>query len=129
VPDTATDLSIAQAIARIRKIDIKRLFDTGHEERDWSARRSTLASVEAASGSDQPPAGFKFTCKPYPDCQQREVDVRLSIRTGGDAPVLVMRLVAESALDHEIAEEIELDITSRIDTRRVFVGSARTEQR
>ena len=128
-PDNASDLAMGTALARIRKIDVKKLLDTGHEDRDWSARKSTLASVEAVSGGDKPPAGFRFVCKPYPECQVRTVDVRLSIRTTSDEPVLMMRIVGETALTYEIAEEIELDITSRLDGQRVFVGSAQTHQR
>lgn len=125
-PENASDLTIGQAIARIRKIDVKKLLDTGHEQGDFSARRSTMASVEAVSDGLRPPAGFRFTCQPFPDLQARDIDVRLSVRTTKDEPVLVMRIVGATALDRDLAEEIELDITERLDGKRVFIGSAKT---
>jgi len=127
--DAATDLNTGTALARIRKIDIKRLLDNAHEDQEFSARKSTLASVEAVSGGQKPPAGFRFVCKPYPECAERTIDVRLSIRTTSDEPSFTMRIVGEKSLDYEIAEEIELDITSRLDGTRVFVGSAQLHHR
>lgn len=125
-PDNARDLTIGQAIARIRKIDVKKLLATGHEQGDFSARRSTMASVEAVSGGLRPPAGFRFLCQPFPDLKSRQIDVRLSVRTTNDEPVLVMRIVGETALDRDLTEEIEIDITERLDGKRVFIGSATT---
>lgn len=125
-PDSATTLPFSSALARIRKIDVKRMLDRGSEEGEWGAKKSTFASVEAVSGSDRPPAGFYFNCQPYPDCEERAIDVRLSIRTTNDDPVLLMRIVGATALDRDIAEEIELDITQRLEGKRVFIGSAKT---
>lgn len=98
----------------------------GHEESDWGAKKSTFASIEATSGQDKPPAGLWFRCKPFADCHEREIDVRLSIRTADEDPTLRMRLVGETALERDVAEEIELDITERLDGMRVFLGTART---
>lgn len=118
------EISLAQAISVIRRIDIKEKRTQTHETGEWSAVRSSLEEIEATSSGDVMPDGFRIKCQLYPETQEREITTRLSLLTGDDAPTLRLRIVGFDRLRQEVAEEVELVITNQLGaTTRVFCGS------
>ncbi|WP_046024007.1 YfdQ family protein, partial [Morganella morganii] len=85
-------IDIKQAINAVRKITIEASRSADHEDRDFGASRSVMESVEAKS-RDIMPAVFQFTCTPYDELSERAIKLRYSVLTGGDVPVLVLRIV------------------------------------
>jgi len=117
-------LSVGQAITSVRRIEVKGTESQTTEDEDFRKIRSAMETVEARSRKGQLPAGFTFTCKPYPELQQRNIDVRISMLTTQNTPHFSLRIVGQGALDEAVAEEVELDITSRLNQKaRVFVGA------
>lgn len=114
--------TIARAVAAIRRVDIKQQKNTTHETADWSAARSSMEKIEAASGDQAMPDYFQAACRVYPHTQQRTIDLRLSLLTGDDTPRLRLRILGLEALMHEVAEEIELELRTRLQGIRVYVG-------
>ena len=51
------------------------------------------------------PAVFQFTCTPYDELSERAIKLRYSVLTGGDVPVLVLRIVQLEKLEEQIAQE------------------------
>lgn len=84
-------VDIVKAIAAVRRIEINASRKEDHDEQQFRASRSALESVEARSDHGMP-AGFRFTCIPYQGLEKRSFEVRLSILTGDDKPVLVTRI-------------------------------------
>jgi uncharacterized protein YfdQ (DUF2303 family) len=116
-------LSLTKALATIRRVDIKQSKSATHEQNDWSAARSSMEQIEARSGEESMPEGFRVRCQVYPHTQERDITVRLSLLTGDDKPRLRLRIVGLDALMKAIADEIELEIATRLLGVRVFVGS------
>lgn len=117
-----TSITISQAIAAIRKIDIKQLKNTSHETADFAATRSSMEQIEAASSGVSLPGSFMVRCQVYPHTAARDIQFRLSLLTGDDTPQLRLRIVGQDKLMTEIAEEIELEIATRLEGIRIFVG-------
>lgn len=97
-------IDIKQAINAVRKITIEASRSADHEDSDFGAKRSVMESVEAKS-RDVMPAAFQFTCTPYDELSERAIKLRYSVLTGGDVPVLVLRIVQLEKLEEQIAQE------------------------
>ncbi len=97
-------IDIKQAINAVRKITIEASRSADHEDSDFGAKRSVMESVEAKS-RDVMPAAFQFTCTPYDELSERTIKLRYSVLTGGEVPVLVLRIVQLEKLEEQIAQE------------------------
>jgi len=97
-------LDIKKAVAGVRQITIESTSSQDHEDNDFSGKRSLMESVEAKSKAIIP-AAFEFKCVPYEGLGERRIRLRYSILTGGDIPVLVLRIVQLEAVMEQIAVE------------------------
>lgn len=98
---------IRQAINAVRCITTEASRSAGHEDSDFGAWHSVMESVEAKS-RDVMPVAFRFTCIPYDELSERIIKLRYSVLTGltgGDTPVLVLRVVQPEKLEEQIAQE------------------------
>lgn len=120
---TAEDMDLDKAIQRIRRIDIKTARAITTEEGNLSARRSAMEEIEATSGAESPPGTFLVRCCLYPHTQEREVTVMMLLSTGSEKPAFKLRIVGLEALQQQVAEEIELDIISRLEGMTTYVGN------
>ncbi|XBS71125.1 DUF2303 family protein [Acerihabitans sp. KWT182] len=97
-------MDIKKAVAGVRQITIESVNSQDHEENDFSGKKSLMQSVEAKSKVDMP-AAFEFKCIPFEGLPERRIKLRYSILTGGDIPVLVLRIVQLEAVMESIAVE------------------------
>ncbi|EKN4697361.1 YfdQ family protein [Yersinia ruckeri] len=97
-------LDIRLAVGAVRRITIESTSSADHEDNDFSGKRSIMETVEAKS-KDIMPAGFEFKCVPYEGLGERRFKLRYSILTGGDVPVLVLRIVQLEGEQEKIAQE------------------------
>ena len=95
---------IRQAINAVRCITTEASRSAGHEDSDFGAGHSVMESVEAKS-RDVMPAAFRFTCIPYDELSERIIKLRYSVLTGGDTPVLALRVAQPEKLEEQIAQE------------------------
>lgn len=117
-------LTVPRMISALRRIDIKAKREVGNEEQNFGAKRTAMEEVEATSGDVAMPDIIKIACQIYPCTRQREITLRLSLLTGEDKPTLKARIIGLETINKEVAEEIELEIATRLDGKaRVFVGS------
>lgn len=116
-------LDIKQAISAVRRITIESTRSAEHEDHDFSAKRSVLESVEARS-KDVMPTAFQFTCTPYDELEERSIKLRYSVLTGGDIPVLVLRIVQLENLEEQIAQEFRNLLCDEFDESDIetFIG-------
>lgn len=115
---TATDsadktLSIVQAIAAVRNITIKASAERTTVEGNFSANRSAMDAIEAAS-QDTLPAKLHFNIVPYEGLGQRVFTLALSVLTGEDKPVLKPRWVGEELQREEIAKEFKTVLAKEV---------------
>jgi len=107
-------LDIKKAIGGVRKITIEASSSADHEDSYFGAKRSVMESVEAKS-KEVMPAAFEFKCVPYEGLGERRFRLRYSVLTGGNAPVLVLRIVqletAEELMATEFRELLETNFT------------------
>ncbi|TKI02120.1 YfdQ family protein [Martelella alba] len=97
-------MDIKKAVVGVRQITIESVSSQDHEEQDFSGKRSLMQSVEAKSKAVMP-AAFEFQCVPFEGLNERRIKLRYSILTGGDVPVLVLRIVQLEAVLEQIAGE------------------------
>ncbi|WP_145599333.1 YfdQ family protein [Yersinia alsatica] len=116
-------LDIKKAVGAVRRITIEQTSSADHEDQDFSAKRSIMESVEAKS-KDVMPAAFEFKCIPYEGLGERRFKLRYSILTGGNAPVLVLRIVQLEAEEEKIAIEFLELLTGKFKDVEVetFIG-------
>ncbi|HDU2616186.1 YfdQ family protein [Proteus terrae] len=116
-------LDIKQAISAVRRITIESTRSAEHEDADFSAKRSVLENVEARS-KDVMPTAFQFTCTPYDELKERSIKLRYSVLTGGDVPVLVLRIVQLENLKEQIAQEFRNLLCDEFDESEIetFIG-------
>ncbi|HDM8093343.1 TPA: YfdQ family protein [Yersinia enterocolitica] len=116
-------LDIKKAVGAVRRITIEQTSSADHEDQDFSAKRSVMESVEAKS-KDVMPAAFEFKCIPYEGLGERRFKLRYSILTGGNVPVLVLRIVQLEAEEEKIAVEFLELLTNKFKGVEVetFIG-------
>ncbi|CNC23008.1 Uncharacterized conserved protein [Yersinia frederiksenii] len=116
-------LDIKKAVGAVRRITIEQTSSADHEDQDFSAKRSIMESVEAKS-KDVMPAAFEFKCIPYEGLGERRFKLRYSILTGGNFPVLVLRIVQLEAEEEKIAVEFLELLTGKFKDVEVetFIG-------
>ncbi len=100
--------SLGHATTAIRKITTKAKSEVDSEQGDFKNSRSRLDSVEVeAAGGLRLPEGFTFKTEPYQGLPSRDFYLRLSARTSGDAPALVLRIVRKEEVDEQIATDFK----------------------
>jgi len=107
-------MPMAVAINSIRTVTIDRLRSERTEEGDFSASKSALDSVAAKSNSGKLPAKILATCETSPGLDPIDVTLRIRVRTGGDKPVFVPRIVALEKIEEDRAEEVAHLIRSSV---------------
>lgn len=121
-PADAT-LSMVQAIAAVRNITIKAIAERTSVEGNFSANRSAMDAIEAAS-QDTLPAKLHFNIVPYEGLGQRVFTLALSVLNGEDKPVLKPRWVGEELQREEIAKEFKTVLAKEVGgTATLLLGS------
>lgn len=124
--DGETATSVATALQKIQRIDIKASATQTNTVGDMKHQRTAFEEIEAKSADGAPPSAFAMTCQVYPCTRSRDVRARLSLKTGGDKPTFRLRIIGEDALRKEVAEEIDFEIRGRLGKDvRTFVGSVK----
>ena len=99
-------MTIAAAISGIRKMTIKATSQRDSSVGDFSASRSSMDDIEAKSQETLPTA-FLFQVVPFEGLGTSTINLRLSVITGEDKPVLKLRWVGEEAQREEFAIEFK----------------------
>lgn len=100
------EAALARAITAIRKITIKSKSESTSTTGTFNAARSALEEVEAQSSNDLP-IGLDFVCEPYLGPTSRGFHLPLSVLTGDDKPVLVLRWQQREVVIEKIAQELK----------------------
>lgn|GEM_PF-76886 len=98
-------IPLGKALSALRRITIESLRKLDSEEQQLSANRTTFESVQASS-KDPLPTTIYFSTQPYADLTEHTFALRLSIQTGGDAPLLVLRVQNMEQHVEEMGDEL-----------------------
>lgn len=101
------DLPQGQAILALRNMTVEAAIKADHKEESLSASRSTFESVKASS-EHKLPTVITFKCQPYPDLQEREFKLRLSVLTNDNKPRFQLRITALEELVEQMAGEFAI---------------------
>lgn len=107
-------ISARQAAAAVRRVTIEAIQKLENTEGQLQASRSALESVKATSGSNPLPAFILFKCVPYHGLEERTFRLRLGVQTGGQKPLLVLRIAAKEKHDEAMAEELAGLVTEAV---------------
>ncbi|MCC5809907.1 MAG: DUF2303 family protein [Ectothiorhodospiraceae bacterium] len=118
------EVSVAQAVAAIRKVDIKQAQSSTHEQADYRASVSSIAEIDARSASGSLPTLFTIWARVYPSTTPCSIQVRPSLLTGDSTPRFRLRIMAEARLMEDVANEVQQDIRDQLaESVPVYLGS------
>jgi uncharacterized protein YfdQ (DUF2303 family) len=112
-PDAAGDSTLVRAVASIRKMKISNKSESTSNVGDFAAQRSAMEEVEAKS-ADLLPVGFRLATEPYEGLSTRSFALKLSVLTGGEKPLLVLRWQRKEAAIEAIAREFKSVLASKL---------------
>lgn len=107
------DIPLLAAIAGIRRMTIKSSSQLDSTVSDFGASRSAMDEIEAKS-QETLASGFIFTTVPYEGLQPAAIQLRLSVITGRESPVLKLRWVGEEAQREDFAREFKGVLESEV---------------
>lgn len=92
---------------------------------DFSESMSAMEKIEAGA-RHQTPGTILFSCVPYVGISEKTFILRLGIRTGGDKPKIVVRLVKGEEMNEQITAEFTDRIIDEISSASIktYIGSA-----
>lgn len=99
------EIAPPKAIAAIRKMSLDAIRKAESSVQSLSESRSAFESVSATS-SDPLPTHIYFTCQPYANLAERLFVLRLNVATGGDKPMIGLRIVKAEQHQEEMASEL-----------------------
>lgn len=104
---------LSAAIDAIRNIKVSTKAESNHVEADNARKRSAMEEVEASSAGGIPSA-IVMRVEPYEDLKLRDIILRLSVITGGPAPVIAFRIAQRGAMEEEVAQEFKKTLAQLI---------------
>lgn len=107
------DATLVRAIAALRKLKISTKAEATSNVGDFNASRSAMEDVEASS-QDLLPIGFRLATEPYEGLSSRSFSLKLSVLTGGEKPLLVLRWQRKEAAIEAIAREFKSVLAAKI---------------
>lgn len=116
-------MTIASAAGAVRRISIKQMSESDHEDSDFHGKKSLMQSIEASS-KDVMPVAFEFSCIPYEGLKERKFRLRNSLLKN-DEPCFVLRIVQLEAQEEDIANEFRDLLIGKFDGDSVetFIGN------
>lgn len=122
-PEGGSEVPWSHAIQAIREVTISAKKEVESRQDDFKVGRTAMEEIEARSKLGLP-SGFVFRCSPYLGLSDREFFLRLSVLTGGEKPVLVLRFVQQEAHQEAIAEEFKTLLIREIgDAAAMTIGT------
>lgn len=109
------------AVQAIRKLTLDYARNEEHEVSEFAAKKSAMESVEAKSKLELP-REFIFTTETYKGLTEQAFTLRLSILTGGNAPLLVARLIKAEQIQEAIAKEFADKLTDALQETGITVN-------
>lgn len=94
------------AVSSFSDLTIERAKEVNSKVSDFGAEMSDFEKV-AAKNKDKIPALIKFKCNPYHGLKEREFNLRTSILTGDDKPMISFRIAQLEAIEEAMAEEFK----------------------
>ncbi|WP_417623076.1 DUF2303 family protein [Parasphingorhabdus sp.] len=96
----------AQASKKLRDLTIEAARSINSKVDDFGYQASALDSVEAKN-SDALPSFIDFKCIPYQGLGETTFQLRLSILTGGDKPLVSLRVIKLESKKEDMANEFK----------------------
>lgn len=117
------EIRLANAIAAIRKVEIKEGAVVTHERDDFGAARTSLERIEAKGVSDALPNIILAKTPVYIGTEARVIGIRVGIIADKDNPGFRLRIIAKEALMDEVAADVEAYLRKELNGVRVYIGS------
>lgn len=115
-------MTIAQATAAIRKIEIKGSSERQFEEEENSRKISAMEKVEAKMRGQQPKT-LRFTCIPFEGFEPIQAEIRLNVIAGKDAPQIATRIIRLEALEEGINQQFKRILADGIPSVATYIGT------
>lgn len=116
------EIAPPKAIAAIRKMSLDAIRKAESSVQALSESRSAFESVSATS-SDPLPTHIYFTCQPYANLAERLFVLRLNVATGGDKPMIGLRIVKAEQHQEEMATELVELISQQFAMQPLIIGT------
>lgn len=116
-------LNMLKALTAVRKVKVKAKAESTHVDKDFGSSRSAMEDIEASS-DDGLPRGFRFTCRPCEDLDQRVFYLRLGVTPKDDAVTFTLRWNKRDTDIEAVAQDFKAKILNAIgETATMLLGS------
>lgn len=117
-------MTTAQAANAINKITIEAARSMTSEIGDMNNSMSSMESEEV-KGASKFPSQISFICEPYLGLDKREFNIKISVLTGHDRPVLSFRILQLEPQKESIAKEFKENLVDKFKDCKLktFIGT------
>lgn len=119
--ESGENMTIAQATASIRRINITASSNNEFEDNESSKKLSRSEQIEAKMKGQQP-SNLQFTCTPYADIEPVTFEVKINVIVG-DRPIIRLRVVQFETIKENIAQEFKQKLVDEISGIRAYIGN------
>lgn len=98
-------IPVHKAIAAVRRVTIESIRKLESQEQNLRAERTAFESV-AATSVEPLPTFITFTCGAYLELAPRAFELRLGVATGGDKPMIQLRIINPEQHRVDMAAEL-----------------------
>lgn len=115
-------MTLAQATASIRKIEIKGKSEREFEEGESARKVSAMEQIEAKMRGQQPKT-LRFTCTPSDGFEPVQAEIRLNVIASKDAPIIATRIIRLEALRESVSQQFKKILTDGVPGIPAYVGT------
>lgn len=115
-------MTLAQATASIRRIEIKGKSECEFEEGESARKVSAMEQIEAKMRGQQPKT-LRFTCTPFDGFKPVQAEIRLNVIASKDAPIIATRIIRLEALRESVSQQFKTILTDGISGIPAYVGT------
>ena len=119
--DAGESMTLAQATAAIRKIEIKNKSEREFEEGESARKVSAMEQIEAKMRGQQPKT-LRFTCTPFDGFEPVQAEIRLNVIATKDAPIIATRIIRLETLRESVGQQFKKILTDGIPGIPAYIG-------
>jgi len=121
----AAIMDIAFAVSQVRNITIEKFASLSQEVANFSEKKSGFEKIEAKSNGRMP-ATMVFSCTPFQGLGVYKFNIKLSIATGEESPIFLLRVTQLEALQEKMSIDFKKILTSSFEASKLttFIGKS-----
>lgn len=113
-----TPMKASAAAAAVRRMTVEAIQKIESEVSDFGQSMSAMDEISVRAENQQP-AAIKFNCIPYVGLSERTFEMRISARSSGREPVLILSIRSLEIVKEQMADEFKGIIAGRFEDTEI----------